>query len=171
MNNIEILQKKVSEYFKWKYSINLKDLDITDTPGYWRDKETKMHPGHPLHGCMFCDGPFKATYTYYDNFRGLDGKYQSRTSTWRKIYNTTIHGAVDRGEGERMRINTTTKAPYRDDLCKKCGANEKVIAVPSDLCERCFQRYLKALDKLSTPHKHIDIHRAVKNRTRSTYDA
>jgi hypothetical protein len=59
-------------------------MDTTDTPGYWQDKEPRMHHGHPLHGCLGCSGPFKATYTYFDT-RRENGRFASPTRSWRVI--------------------------------------------------------------------------------------
>jgi hypothetical protein len=61
--------EKVRDYMKYKYQVDLADLEISDVPGYWRDKVPKMHPRHPIHQLIGCRGPFKATYTYFDNPR------------------------------------------------------------------------------------------------------
>lgn len=81
MTNIE----KVAQYFRWRYGVDLADLEISDVPGYWRDRDARMHPGHPLHTFMFCGGPFKATYTYTDPPRER-GRWASPHRTWRAIY-------------------------------------------------------------------------------------
>jgi hypothetical protein len=59
------LLARVAWHMRMKYRVEMQDIEITDTPGYWRDREPKMHPGHPLHGCIGCDGPFRATYSYF----------------------------------------------------------------------------------------------------------
>jgi len=66
------------------YRVSLNDLEQATTPGYWQDKEAKIHTGHPLHGCMGCSGPFKATYTYFDSPR-INGRFASRTRTWQAL--------------------------------------------------------------------------------------
>lgn len=84
MEEIEIVRK----YMKLKYRINLDDLEISNVPGYWQDKEPKVHHDHPLHGCIGCKGPFRAAYVYTDSFRDpKTGKFASPYRTWRKIYN------------------------------------------------------------------------------------
>ena len=50
--------ERVRSHMLMYYNVDLDDLEITHVPGYWQDKEPKMHPGHPLHGCLFCEGPF-----------------------------------------------------------------------------------------------------------------
>ena len=74
------------QWHMWlRYKVTMDDIEITDVPGYWRDREAKMHPGHPLHSCIGCDGPFKATYTFFDSAR-VGGRFASPTRTWRMIY-------------------------------------------------------------------------------------
>jgi hypothetical protein len=83
--------ERVRQHMKMKYGIDLDDLEISDVPGYWQDKEPKMHPGHPLHGCLGCDGPFRATYVYRDNpVDRTTGRFVSPYRTWRKIYNQSV---------------------------------------------------------------------------------
>jgi hypothetical protein len=84
MEEIEIVRQHMKTY----YRVNLDDLEISDVPGYWRDRTPKMHKGHPLHNCLGCSGPFRATYTYFDNIRDyITGRFVSPYRTWRKIYN------------------------------------------------------------------------------------
>lgn len=71
----------VAQHMWTAYRKDIADLEITDTPGYWSDREPQMHPGHPLHGFLGCSGPFKATYTYFDPPRH-NGRFASRTRTW-----------------------------------------------------------------------------------------
>ena len=75
------MSTRVAWHMRMKYRVGMAEIEITDTPGYWRDKKPKMHPGHPLHSCMFCDGPFRATYTYFDPPR-IGGQFASPTRTW-----------------------------------------------------------------------------------------
>lgn len=82
VERIVMLRNKVRESFKLRYRVDLDDLIISDVPGYWKDKEAKMHPGHPLHKCIGCEGPFAATYTFFDPSRDLSGKFASPTRTW-----------------------------------------------------------------------------------------
>lgn len=71
----------VDSHMRLRYRKRLSEMEITDTPGYWRDKEPSMHPGHPLHACLGCSGPFRATYSYFDEPRN-GGRFASRTRTW-----------------------------------------------------------------------------------------
>lgn len=80
-------KRLVDGFMKSRYGVSLDELEITDTPGFWRDKEAKIHPGHPLHGCIGCSGPFKATYLFNDHYRDEKGRWASPTRTWRKLYN------------------------------------------------------------------------------------
>ncbi|MGD9161132.1 MAG: hypothetical protein PVG39_22130 [Desulfobacteraceae bacterium] len=91
METIQDLENKVKRHMLLHYNVDYDDLEFSEVPGYWRDKEAKIHPGHPLHGCLFCEGPFKATYTYYDPCRDRRGRFTSRTRTWQKLYNTQIN--------------------------------------------------------------------------------
>lgn len=83
-DNLERLRQRVTAHMLLHYRVRLDDLEISDVPGYWRDKEPKIHPGHPLHGCLFNSGPFQATYTFFDEPR-LNGRFASRTRTWRAL--------------------------------------------------------------------------------------
>jgi hypothetical protein len=80
-DSIAALARRVDAHMRLHYRVSLFDLEQTDTPGYWRDKEPKMHPGHPLHSCLGCGGPFRATYTYFDPPR-VGGRFASPTRTW-----------------------------------------------------------------------------------------
>lgn len=83
--------EKVRRHMRLYYRVDLDDLEISNVPGYWRDKKPKIHPGHPLHRCVGCAGSFRATYTYYDNQRDYaTGKFASPYRTWRKIYNQSV---------------------------------------------------------------------------------
>jgi hypothetical protein len=85
--------ERVREHMKRKYRVDLDDLVISDVPGYWKDKEPKMHKGHPLHRCLGCDGPFCATYTYLDHPRDYTtGKFASPYRTWRILHNKEVSG-------------------------------------------------------------------------------
>ena len=89
-SELEQALRRVADHFRYIYRVELQDLDISDTPGYWRDKELHQHPNHPLHGFMFCEGPFKATYYYEDGTRDLKtGRFLSPHQTWRLIHDAT----------------------------------------------------------------------------------
>jgi len=78
--------ERVRSHMRIYHNVELDDLEITDVPGYWQDKEPQMHPGHPLHRCLFCDGPFRATYRYLDPTRDSKGRFSSPYRTWRLLY-------------------------------------------------------------------------------------
>lgn len=75
------LLARVAWSMEMRYGVSMDDLELSDVPGYWRDREPKMHPGHPLHGCLGCRGPFRATYTYFDEPR-INGRFASPTRAW-----------------------------------------------------------------------------------------
>ena len=83
--DVENAYKRVDEWMYIKYGKHLNDLEISDVPGYWIDKEATMHPGHPLHTFIGCSGPFKSTYSYLDSIRDRNGRFVSRTRTWKLI--------------------------------------------------------------------------------------
>jgi len=83
------LVRRVDAHMRLHYRVSLDDLEMTDTPGYWKDKQPKMHPGHPLHSFLFCDGPFRATYTYFDPPR-IGGRFASVTRTWAALRDNAI---------------------------------------------------------------------------------
>ena len=63
---IEKVRQKVEEYFNLYYKKSLKDLTITDTPGYWKDE--------------------KYNYYYEDNNRDYrTGKFTSPYKSWRLL--------------------------------------------------------------------------------------
>lgn len=80
-DDLDSIRQTVEMSMRIRYRVSLDDLEITEVPGYWRDRVPKMHPGHPLHSCLFCDGPFRATYTYSDSNR-VGGRFASPTRSW-----------------------------------------------------------------------------------------
>lgn len=94
------LLARVAWHMRMKYRVEMQDIEITDTPGYWRDREPKMHPGHPLHGCIGCDGPFRATYSYFDPPRE-HGRFASPTRTWAALRaNAALTGTQQREDND-----------------------------------------------------------------------
>ena len=77
--------KRVRNHMRIYYNVDLGDLEISDIPGCWQDKEPRIHPGHPLHRCLFCDGAFRATYKYLDPIRDSRGRFSSPYRTWRLL--------------------------------------------------------------------------------------
>lgn len=75
VGSTEELARRVDAYMRLRYRVSLEDLEQAETPGYWRDKEPKMH------ACLGCSGPFRATYTYFDLPR-IGGRFASTTRTW-----------------------------------------------------------------------------------------
>jgi len=81
---------RVDSHMRLRYGVPLAEMDISDVPGYWRDKQEKMHPGHPLHSCLWCEGPFKSTYTFFDPPRTSSGRFSSQTRTWMALHMESI---------------------------------------------------------------------------------
>lgn len=79
----------VNRHMQLRYGVQLDQLEIAETPGYWMDKQPQIHYGHPLHSFLFCAGPFKATYTYFDHPR-VNGRFASVTRSWKAIRNATL---------------------------------------------------------------------------------
>lgn len=82
---------------QFKYNIPLYMMDISDIKGYWRN-QNKCNPntcGSPLHGCIGNEGGIKHTMTYYDNYRGADGKFKSIYSSWKAIKQATDDGLTN----------------------------------------------------------------------------
>ncbi|WP_414041497.1 hypothetical protein ACJU26_05395 [Acidithiobacillus sp. M4-SHS-6] len=90
--DMDALKKRVDAHMRLHYQVSLDDLEIGDVPGYWQDKEPKIHAGHPLHGCLFCEGPFVATYTYFDHWKDRRGRFASPTRTWKALRERKHHG-------------------------------------------------------------------------------
>lgn len=77
---------RVDAHMRLHYHKSLADMVPSDGQGYWRDNEAMVHPGHPLHGCLFCAGPFKATYQYLDPARdAITGRFASPYRSWRVL--------------------------------------------------------------------------------------
>ncbi len=87
--DLKIVIERVNFWMRIMYGVSLDDVEITDTPGYWQDKEPKIHKGHPLHSCIGCSGPFKASYTYFDSGRE-NGRFVSTTRSWRLIHDAIL---------------------------------------------------------------------------------
>jgi hypothetical protein len=85
MMTLDEIRQRVDAYMRSRYRIGLDEIEITDVPGYWQDREPRLHPGHPLHGTAGNQGAFRATYTYYDSHR-MNGRYASNTRSWRAIW-------------------------------------------------------------------------------------
>jgi len=83
------LYRRVDSYMRRKYRVSLDDLEPTNTPGYWRDKEPRMDP--------LSSKPFRFTYTYYDHQRGIKGRFDSRTKTWAELKLAHEHITPRRG--------------------------------------------------------------------------
>lgn len=67
--------------------ITINDLEISDTPGYWRLKKPCLgYPQcrHPIHRCLFEEGPTYHTISYFDTKRDETGRYISPYATWNK---------------------------------------------------------------------------------------
>ena len=84
--DVEAVRRVVDAHMRLHYRKPLADMDISDVPGYWRDREAIVHKGHPLNGCLFCGGPFKASYRYLDQPRNqFTGRFASPYRSWRVL--------------------------------------------------------------------------------------
>ncbi|MFZ2411565.1 MAG: hypothetical protein WAW23_08350 [Candidatus Methanoperedens sp.] len=91
--NLEEATKIVNDYFQLHYGISLSDLEITETPGYWRSKKpcdpNTCHS--PIHSTLFNEGGIKHTYSFNER-----GKRDERSllvppfRCWRMIRGATI---------------------------------------------------------------------------------
>jgi len=79
------LLARVALHMRLVYGVEMRDIEIISTPGYWRDKRPKAHPRHPLHSFLGCEGAFCATYTYFDYPR-VKGRFASATRTWAALW-------------------------------------------------------------------------------------
>lgn len=80
------VRQRVDAHMRLYYRKPLADMVTSDVPGYWHDREAMVHPGHPLHGCLFCAGPFKASYQYLDQPRdAITGRFASPYRSWRVL--------------------------------------------------------------------------------------
>ena len=95
---------------------NYDDIEISETKGYWKDKEPKIHKGHPLHNCIACSDPFTATYQFVEHgLRDKNGRFISPFRTWKILYKY-----------------------YRIKKCKECGKEfESFVTADGSLCEFC----------------------------------
>lgn len=88
--------KAVDCHMQFKHHVPLYMIDITDSKGYWRNKN-KCNPatcGSPLHGCIGNEDGIHHTMTYYDNYRGADGRFKSIYSSWKLIKQATDDGIL-----------------------------------------------------------------------------
>ena len=85
-SGVAAVRRVVDAHMRLYYRIPLADMAITDVPGYWRDREAMLHKGRPMNGCLFCGGPFKASYQYLDRPRdAITGRFASPYRSWRVL--------------------------------------------------------------------------------------
>jgi len=81
--------ERVAEHFRWNYHVEMADVVITDTPGYWEQRTPCGGRGQcraPIHAFLFNEGPIHHTFTYFDSGRDpATGRYASVTRTWREL--------------------------------------------------------------------------------------
>lgn len=88
--------KNVDRHMQLKYHVPLYMMDITDSRGYWRNKN-KCNPatcGSLLHGCLGNAEGIRHTMPYHDHYRGADGKFKSIYSSWKAIKQATEDGIL-----------------------------------------------------------------------------
>ena len=72
-------------FLQIRYGLSVTDIEITETPGYWRIKIPCGGRGkcdHPLHGVMFNEGGCHHTVRYTDAGRNRQGQFESPYKTW-----------------------------------------------------------------------------------------
>lgn len=72
-------------FLKLRYGLSVADIEITETPGYWRVKtpcDGRGKCNHPLHGVMFNEGGLSHTVRYLDSGRNRHGQFESPYKTW-----------------------------------------------------------------------------------------
>jgi hypothetical protein len=99
----EAAYKRVDDWMFLYYRKHLDDLEITDTPGYWREKEPcggrASGCRHPIHGCLFNSGATHHTVRFVElNCRGPDGRFISRHQSWRVLKEGDKGDLEEKGE-------------------------------------------------------------------------
>lgn len=90
---IAAVRRRVDAHMRLYYRKPLADMETCADPGYWDDREAMPQPGHPLHGCLFCAGPFKASYRYLDPVRdAITGRFASPYRSWRVLRAVELAG-------------------------------------------------------------------------------
>lgn len=82
---VSAAQRRVDAIFQSRYRTTLADVDITDTPGYWKRREPCGGRGacrEPIHGTLFNEGGIRHTLSYFDPVRDEYGRFRSTTRTW-----------------------------------------------------------------------------------------
>lgn len=77
--------KKVDTYMWLYYGKRLDQLETTDVPGYWRDRDGCMYDKDCYFDCKKCKGPYKSTYKYLDRGRDKRGRFESKYKTWKYL--------------------------------------------------------------------------------------
>ncbi len=85
MKNIDLIIEHVDQEMKSIYGRSIHSMEITNTPGFWRDKKERRYPGHPLHGCLGNEGLFKATYYLSEPGRDEKGRFLRPFRAWETI--------------------------------------------------------------------------------------
>jgi hypothetical protein len=79
----------VNSHFNLYYNCTIDDVDILDTPGYWRRKQPCGGVGKcycQIHGFMFNEAPMRHTVTYFDKpYDYQTHRFTSPYATWRLL--------------------------------------------------------------------------------------
>lgn len=79
--------KRLSQYLLTYHSINIDDVEITETRGYWRMKNPCLPTcQHPIHGCIGNSGRIQHTISFKPSLR-TKGKITSPYIIWDTIKN------------------------------------------------------------------------------------
>ncbi len=81
-------RERVEQHMQTYYRKSLDDLEITDTPGYWRDKKLcggreKCHA--PIHQFIHCEGGIQHTYYFAEYGRDKKGRFLRPFRAWEEL--------------------------------------------------------------------------------------
>lgn len=78
VTDIRRAARRVDIEFRCRFGKNLSDLEITNIPGWWRDKNLSRHPGFPV--------DYRASYRYLDPVRRPNGSFRGMFRTWQILW-------------------------------------------------------------------------------------
>lgn len=78
---------RVRKYMKNKYNKDLADLEISDVPGYWRDKFACNNCRHPIHLTLGNSEPTYHTYYFTEPGRDENGRFLRPFRAWEELKN------------------------------------------------------------------------------------
>ncbi len=82
--------ERVQDHMLRMYRKKMEELEITDVPGYWKDKHPCKGAGacrHPMHAVMFCEAGTRHTYRFRENDRDSNGRFMRPFRAWEELRN------------------------------------------------------------------------------------